>query len=132
MVGKERLFPRGQLYSSTAVKPYSCRLHLEQTAHRVLAMDPLDRLGQEAADREGLELRALGLFVLGGDAVGGDDAGQLGGVDALDGRPGEYGVRAGRGDRFRAFVQQRLGRVDERAGRVDDVIDDEDVPPFDL
>ena len=88
-------------------------------------MDPLDRFGQQISDREGFQLGALLLFLLGRHAVGGDHPGQGRAVDPLDRRAGEDGMRARRGDGARSFAQERFDTVNERAGRVDDVIDDE-------
>src|SRR6185436_6314645 len=95
-------------------------------------MYAFDGLGKQRRNRQRLQLRTVHLLLLRGDAVRGDDLDQVGAVDALDGGAGEDRVRAGGGDGASTLVEQRLYRVDQRAGGVDDVVDDVDVPSRDV
>ena len=95
-------------------------------------MDPLDRLGKELADRQGLELRALLLFVGCRHAVRRDHTIELRVVDPLNSGTGQDRVGASSRNRARSLRQKRFGRVDESAGGIDDVIDHEDVASLDV
>ena len=66
------------------------------------------------------------------DRVGDDELLERRVVDALDGRPREHAVRAQAETERAPAVHERLRGVRQRAGRVDDVVDDDGVLALDV
>src|SRR5262249_20210161 len=103
----------------------------EQGGHRLLVVDPPDRLGEERRHREN---RDLGVFLVlaEGDRVRHHDLLQRRTLDPREGGPGEDGVDAAGEDPARPLPPEGIGGLDEGARGVDQVVDGDEVAPRDV
>src|SRR3990170_8914727 len=103
----------------------------EERPDRLAAVDAPDRLPEEWSDRDRGD---LGQALVGrkGDRVREDYLADARLPDSLDGRLREHAVGGAGEDLADSFVLQRADDLDERAGRIDLVVDDDRLARADL
>ena len=89
------------------------------------AVDALDRLADERRDRQRRDLAAAACAPGSGIGVGQDDLAQRSSRDPVDRRVAQHAVGGAGVDLGHALALERADDLDQRAGRVDLVVDDD-------
>src|SRR5574338_197193 len=104
----------------------------EERAHALLVVDAPDCLAEQLGDRHDFDLLALGGLVLQRDRVRHDQLFERRLDDALDGGPGEHGMRADREHLAGAGVREGARALGERPRGVHHVVDHDAGAPADV
>src|SRR5690606_2170674 len=99
-------------------------LHLEKAGHALVVIYAGDGLGQQVGHAEHANGQAARID---GDGIGGDELVDHPAAEAFVGDLAEEGVADGRAHADRAVGTKELGGVDQGAGGLGDVVDDEHI-----
>src|SRR6185312_16030717 len=129
--------PPGVPLRRAARPPYGVRAEfrrnlVEQARYRALVADAPDRLGHERRDTDLADILGDAYRLGGENAVGGDHRLHARCRDPRHRAAREHAVADIGRDRFGAALAQRVGGVAQRAGAVDDVVDENTAATLDF